>query len=108
MAFCCHCQVGGEKDCTAQPGSDRVQHPVTFEQMQRLGQRHTGIQTPPSAGVPHPVDVKAVRAHAVDAGEGCVELLACIVCHTRAVTLHKAVAAGSPGTMDVDDVVELG
>jgi hypothetical protein len=53
-----------------------MQQAVSFEDSQRLGKRHPGMEPPPFACVPHPVDIKPISSRAVDAGEGGVELLA--------------------------------
>src|SRR5208282_6775990 len=82
--------------CGRAQGSDRMQHAVGFEDSKRLGKRHAGIKPPPFAGVPHPVDIKTVASHAVDAGEGRIELFAAIVRHARPVALHEALS--HPGT----------
>ena len=56
-----------------------------------LGQRHPRMQSPPLAGVAHPLDVEAIRAHMVEPGERRVELLAEIVFETGAVARHEAI-----------------
>jgi hypothetical protein len=70
--------------------------------------RHTGMEPPPFAGVPHPVDIEMVPSHAIDTGEGFIELFAAIVLHTRPVALHETVSPRRPGAMDVDHVIPFG
>ena len=66
-----------------------MQDSVSFEDSKRLGKRNADMETPPFAGAPHPVDIETVRPHAVDAGEGRIELAAAIVLHAGPVALHK-------------------
>jgi hypothetical protein len=89
-------------------GLDRMQDTVRFEDSKRLGKRHTGMEPPPFARVPHPVDIETVLSHAVDTGEGCIELLAAIVLHARPVALHETISPRRPSAMDVDHVIPFG
>ena len=66
-----------------------MQHAVRFEESKRVGECYTGMEPPPFARVPHPVDIKPVWSHAVDTGERRVELLAAIVLPSRPVALHE-------------------
>ena len=52
---------------------------VRFDDSKRLPKRHTGMEPPPFARVPHPVDIEMVPSHPVDTSEGHIELLAAIV-----------------------------
>ena len=58
-----------------------MQDTVRFEDSKRLGKRQADVEPPPFARMPHPVDIKAVGAHAVDTGERRVKFLAAIVFH---------------------------
>ncbi|MBY5402388.1 hypothetical protein [Rhizobium leguminosarum] len=55
-----------------------MQHAVSFEDSQSLGKRYAGMKPPPFACVPHPIDIEPIGSHAVDAGEGSIELLAAL------------------------------
>jgi len=85
--------------------SDRVQDAVGFEDSQSLGKWHAAMETPPFAGMPHPVDIEPVRPDTVNAGERRIELLAEIVRHTRSIALHETISPRSPSTMDIDHIV---
>ena len=58
-----------------------MKHPIRFKDSQRLGKRDVDMEPPPFARVPHPVDIKSVRPHTVDAGEWRIEFLATIMLH---------------------------
>ena len=84
-----------------------MQDPVGFENSKCLDKRYAGVKPPPLTGVPHPVNIKAVFPHAVDASEGRIEFLTTIVRHARPVALHEAISPRRPRAMDVDDVIPL-
>ena len=65
------------------------------------------IDAEPLAGVPVPLNIEAVRRDPVEPDEGCIEFLAAIVPKARAVTLHEAVFAPVPFSLNIDRVVEL-
>jgi hypothetical protein len=73
-----------------------MQHAVRFEESKRVGECYTGMEPPPFARVPHPVDIKPVWSHAVDTVERRVELLAAIVLPSRPVALHEAISLSGP------------
>src|SRR6202790_3453353 len=87
---------------------DRMQDTVRFDDSKRLAKRHAGMKPPPFARVPHPVDIEAALSHAIDTGEGRIELFAAIVLHARPVALHETISPRRPGTMDVDHVIPFG
>ena len=88
--------------------SERMENTVGFENSKRLDKGHVGMEPPPFACVPHPVDVEVVSSHAVDSSKRRIELLATIVLHARSVTLHEAKSSACPCAADVDNVVPLG
>lgn len=106
---CGHRDLGRERAPTfgRAQGSDWMQDAVRFEDVERLDERHADVEPPPLACMPHPVDIKAISSHAVDAGERRIELLAAIVFHARSVALHEAVTSGRPCAMDIDHIVPL-
>src|SRR5258708_12464616 len=90
------------------PWSKRMQDAVRFEDSKRLGKRHTGMEPPPFARVPHPVDIETVLSNAVDTGEGCIELLAAIVLHARPVALHETISPPPPSPIAVSPLLPFG
>ena len=85
-----------------------MQDAVRFEDSNRLDKRHTGVKPPPFSGVPHPVDIETVRAHAVDTGEGRIELFAAIMLHARPVALEETISPSRPSAADIDHVIPFG
>jgi hypothetical protein len=85
-----------------------MQDAVRFEDSKRLDKRHAGVKPPPFSGVPHPVDIEAVSSHAVDTGEGRIELFAAIMLHARPIALDEAISPGRLGAVDIDHVVPFG
>ncbi len=81
---------------------------IVFESFQSFGQGHPAIEPPPFSRMPHPVDVKAVGTHSVEAREWRVEFLPAIVFHSRPVTLHEAISSSHPDTADIDWVIPMG
>jgi hypothetical protein len=87
---------------------DRMQDTVRFDDSKRLAKRQAGMEPPPFARVPHPIDIEAALSRAIDTGEARVELFAAIVLHARPVALHETISPRRPGTMDVDHVIPFG
>jgi hypothetical protein len=65
------------------------------------------MQEEPFSGVAMPLEVEAVAADPVEAGERSVELFAEIVRESRAVALDEAILGGVPHAEDIDGIVEL-
>jgi len=65
------------------------------------------MQAKPFAGVTMPLEVKAIAADPVEAGERGVELLAEILREAGAVTLDEPISGAVPFSLDVDGIVEL-
>ena len=65
------------------------------------------MQTEPFSGVTVPLDVEAVAADPIEAGEGSVELFAEIFLEAGAVALNEAVLGAVPLSQDIDGIVEL-
>jgi len=65
------------------------------------------MQAEPFSGVAVPLDIEAVAADPVEAGEGGVELLAEILRETGAVALNEAILGAVPLSQDIDGIVEL-
>src|SRR5260370_42238358 len=82
-----------------------MQHAVRFEDSKRVGECYTGMEPPPFARVPHPVDIKPVWSHAVDTGERRIELLAVIVLPSRPVALHEAISLSCPTAPNVNNIL---
>src|ERR1700692_2994321 len=85
-----------------------MQHAIRFEDSKRVGECYTGMEPPPFARVPHPVDIKPVWSHAADTGERRIELLAAIVLPSRPVALHEAISLSGPRAPKVNDIVPFG
>jgi hypothetical protein len=85
-----------------------MQHAVRFEDSKRVGECYTGMEPPPFARVPHPVDIEPVWSHAVDTGERRIELLAAMVLPSRPVALHEAISLSGPSAPNVNDIVPFG
>src|SRR6516165_709569 len=65
------------------------------------------MQAEPFSGVTVPLDVEAVAADPIEAGEGGVELFAETLREARAVALNEAVLGAVPLSQDIDGIVEL-
>src|SRR6516164_6901519 len=65
------------------------------------------MQAEPFSGVTVTLDVEAVAADPIEAGEGGVELFAEILLEARAVALNEAVLGVVPLSQDIDGIVEL-
>src|SRR6516165_1299006 len=65
------------------------------------------MQAEPFSGVTVPLDVEAVAADPIEAGEGGVELFAEIFLEAGAVALNEAVLGAVPLSQDIDGIVEL-
>src|SRR5438477_7649966 len=66
------------------------------------------MQAEPLSGVTVPLDVEAIAADPVEAGERSVELFAEILREAGAVALNEAIFGAVPLSQDIDGVVELG
>ena len=64
------------------------------------------MQAEPFSGVTVPLDVEAVAADPVEAGEGSVELFAEILREARAVALNEAILGTVPLSQEIDRIVE--
>src|ERR1043166_7470763 len=85
-----------------------MQETVGLDGLEGFGERQAAIETEPGSGVPMPLDIEAVAADPVEAGEGAVELFAEVLREAGAVALDEAVAVAVPFAEDVDGIVELG
>jgi hypothetical protein len=65
------------------------------------------MQTEPFSGVAVPLEVEAIAAGPVEAGEGRVKLFAGILREAGAVALNEAILGAVPLAEDVDGIVEL-
>src|SRR6266508_6577301 len=65
------------------------------------------MQAEPFSGVTVPLDVEAVAADPVEAGERGVELFAEILREAGAVALNEAILGAVPFAEDIDGIVEL-
>lgn len=65
------------------------------------------MEAKPFAGVTVPLDVEAIAADPVEAGERGVELFAEILREARAVTLNEAIFSAVPFSQYIDGIVEL-
>ncbi len=65
------------------------------------------MEAKPFARVAVPLDVEAIAADPVEAGERGVELFAEILREARAVTLNEAIFGAVPPSQYVDGIVEL-
>lgn len=75
---------------------DRTQDRVCLDDPKRLAKRHTSMEPPPFARVPHPVDTEMVPSHAVNTGEGHIELLVAIMLHARSAAQHETISPRPP------------
>src|SRR5882724_9876210 len=85
-----------------------MQQTVGLDGLEGLGERQAAIEAEPGSGVPMPLDIEAVAADPVEAGERAVELFAQVLREAGAVALDEPVAVAVPFAEDVDGVVELG
>jgi len=65
------------------------------------------MQAEPFSGVAVPLEVEAIAADPVEAGEGRVKLFAEILRETGAVALNEAILGAVPLAEDIDGIVEL-
>src|SRR5665213_2325337 len=65
------------------------------------------MEAEPFSGVTVPLDVEAIAADPVEAGERGVELFAEILREAGAVALNEAIFCAVPLSLDVDGIVEL-
>ena len=65
------------------------------------------MQAEPFSGVAMPLEVEAVAADPVEAGERGVELFAEILREAGAVALNEAIFGAVPLSQDIDGIVEL-
>src|SRR5437868_14630382 len=65
------------------------------------------MQAEPFSGVTVPLDVEAIAADPVEAGERGVELFAEILRKAGAVALNEAIFGAVPLSQDIDGIVEL-
>ena len=65
------------------------------------------MEAEPFSGVTVPLDVEAVTADPIEAGERGVELFAEILREAGAVALNEAILAAVPFAEDIDGIVEL-
>lgn len=65
------------------------------------------MQAEPFSGVTVPLDVEAIAADPVEAGERCVELFAEVFREAGAVASNEAILGAVPLSPDIDGVVEL-
>ena len=84
-----------------------VQDPVGLERVDGLDERQTTVQAEPFFGMAMPLDVEAVAADPVEAGEWGIELLAEIVWEAGAVALDESILRAVPFAADIDRIVEL-
>jgi hypothetical protein len=56
-----------------------MQDAICFQNAKRLRERQPGMEPPPVSRASHPVDIELILPHAVDPGEGRIELLTAIM-----------------------------
>ena len=65
------------------------------------------MQAEPFSGVTVPLEVEAITADPVEAGEGRVKLFTGILRETGAIALNEAILGAVPLAEDIDGIVEL-
>ena len=73
-----------------------MEQPVGLEGVDRFGAREAAIQAEPFSGVAVPLEIEAVAADPVEAGEGGVELLAEVLREAGAVALNEPILGAVP------------
>src|SRR5579859_2550216 len=81
---------------------------VGLDDLEGFDERLAAVETEPGAGMPMPLDVKAVVADPIQAREGVVEFLAEVLREAGQVALNEAVGTAAPLAADVDDIVGRG
>ena len=69
-----------------------MQQTVGLDGLKGFDERQAAIEAEPSSGVPMPLDIEAVAAQPVEAGEWAVELFAQVLREAGAVALDEPVA----------------
>jgi len=77
------------------------------ERVNRFDEGKAAMQAEPFSGVAVPLEVVAITAGPVEAGEGRVKLLAQILRETGAVASNEAILGAVPLAEDIDGIVEL-
>jgi hypothetical protein len=84
-----------------------MQETVRPECFDGLDESEAVMKAEPCFGVATPLDIEAIEADPVEAGEGGLELLAEIFRETRAVALDEAIIGAAPFAENIDWIVEL-
>ena len=84
-----------------------MQNAVGLEGFDGFFEGEAVMEGKPLASVAMPLNIKAVGADPVEAGEGRIELLAEIVREAGAVALDEAIFGTEPSAENVDGIVEL-
>ena len=77
------------------------------ECVNRFGEGKAAMQAEPFSGVAVPLEIEAIAADPIEAGEGRVKLIAQILLETGAVALNESILGTVPLAEDVDGIVEL-
>jgi len=89
------------------PSLNGMQNAVGPEGFDGLFEGEAAMEAEPFSGVAMPLNIEAVGADPVEAGEGRIELLAEIVREAGAVALDEAIFCAVPSAENVDGIVEL-
>ena len=81
---------------------------VGLDGLQCLNERLTTVEAIPSAGMPMPLNVEAIRADPIQADEGSVEFFAEVFAESGSIALDEAITGTLPSAPDIDAVVERG
>ena len=84
-----------------------MEQSVGPQRVNRVGEGEAAMQAEPFSGVAVPLEVKAIAADPVEAGEGRVKLFAEILREAGAVALNEAILGAVPLAEDIDGIVEL-
>ena len=84
-----------------------MEQPFGPKGINRFGEGKAAMQAEPFSGVATPLEVEAVAADPVEAGERGVELFAEILREAGAVALNEAILGAVPLAEDIDGIVEL-
>lgn len=84
-----------------------MEQSVGLSRVDSFGEGEATMEAEPFSGVTVPLDVEAVAADAVEAGERGVELFAEILREAGSVALNEAIFGAVPLSQDIDGILEL-
>src|SRR5687767_15847016 len=85
-----------------------MQMSVVRDGLQGLDERLVTVEAIPCASVSMPLNVEAIGADPIEAGEGSVELFTEVFRESGSGALDEAIAGTVPFALDIDAVVERG